>query len=97
MPVFKLERIDISDPIWEYSSFPGPVWTEAPDEGAARARVAIVSLTMLSDALGHAPIKHWPWIYRATCVIDHGHPPIAKGMVLSADGQPVDRVKDKCS
>jgi hypothetical protein len=65
------------------------VWTDAPTEDMARARVSVLAVSFGRGSIVPPPVLRWPWFFAATCEPDPEHPPIEFGRVVNGDGEPI--------
>jgi hypothetical protein len=86
MPIYRLEPIDPTDVAWDGAAFVEAVWTEAPNEAAARSLVSTLTwpFTHSVSSLGRA--RRWPWMSAARCAVDDEHPTVTSGTLVTADG-----------
>jgi hypothetical protein len=79
MPVFRLSPVDPFDHVWADSPFVGPVWIDASNETAARAKVSLMAREGIPN-----PPRRWPWFFAAHCARDDSHGPLQEGKLLEA-------------
>jgi hypothetical protein len=87
MPVFCLAPIDPSDDAWKGAAFVQRIWVEAIDEPAARAQATAITRPYSHIACIRGRVRHWPWIFAATCEVDADHPGVSPGRALTEDGR----------